>query len=161
MHKYIPHLYIPQLVVVPGDTSVLFLAFQDFLWFCLRRLISIPTPKPSFYVERCLMTLEFTIQGSILTGFFFFLQYYKFTCMHAKSLQLCLTLCSPMDCRPPGSLCPWDSPGKNTVVSCHAPLQVIFPTQGSNQSLLCLQHWQAGCLPLTPPGTPIINLRHH
>ena len=22
---------------------------------------------------------------------------------HAKSLQLCLTLCNPMDCRPPGS----------------------------------------------------------
>ena len=24
-------------------------------------------------------------------------------CMHAKSLQLCLTLCNPMDCSPPGS----------------------------------------------------------
>ena len=24
-------------------------------------------------------------------------------CMHAKSLQLCLTLCDPMDCRPSGS----------------------------------------------------------
>ena len=24
-------------------------------------------------------------------------------CMHAKSLQLCLTLCDPMDCSPPGS----------------------------------------------------------
>ena len=23
--------------------------------------------------------------------------------MHAKSLQLCLTLCNPMDCSPPGS----------------------------------------------------------
>ena len=25
------------------------------------------------------------------------------TCVHAKSLQLCLTLCNPMDCSPPGS----------------------------------------------------------
>ena len=25
------------------------------------------------------------------------------TCMHAKSFQLCLTLCDPMDCSPPGS----------------------------------------------------------
>ena len=25
-------------------------------------------------------------------------------CMHAKSLQLCPTLCYPMDCSPPGSL---------------------------------------------------------
>ena len=24
-------------------------------------------------------------------------------CVHAKSLQLCLTLCDPMDCSPPGS----------------------------------------------------------
>ena len=27
-------------------------------------------------------------------------------------------------------LCPWDSPGKNTRVGCHALLQGIFPTQG-------------------------------
>ena len=24
-------------------------------------------------------------------------------CVHAKSLQSCLTLCNPMDCSPPGS----------------------------------------------------------
>ena len=35
-------------------------------------------------------------------------------------------------------LCPWDSPGKNTRVGCHALLQGIFPTQGSNQRLLGL-----------------------
>ena len=28
----------------------------------------------------------------------------------------------------------------------------IFPTQGSNPSLLCLLHWQAGSLPLAPSG---------
>ena len=33
---------------------------------------------------------------------------------------------------------PWDSPGKNTGVGCHALLQEIFLTQGSNPSLLCL-----------------------
>ena len=33
-------------------------------------------------------------------------------------------------------LCPWDSPGKNTGVGCHALLQVIFPTQGWNPYLL-------------------------
>ena len=27
---------------------------------------------------------------------------------------------------------PWNSPGKNTGVGCHALLQGIFPTQGSN-----------------------------
>ena len=33
-------------------------------------------------------------------------------------------------------------------------LQGIFLTQGSNPSLLRLQHWQAGSLPLVPPGKP-------
>ena len=32
-------------------------------------------------------------------------------------------------------LCPWDSPGENTGVGCHAFLQGIFPTQGSNLGL--------------------------
>ena len=33
-------------------------------------------------------------------------------------------------------LCPWNSPGKNTGVGCHALLQGIFPTHGSNPGLL-------------------------
>ena len=31
--------------------------------------------------------------------------------------------------------CPWDSPGKNTGMSCRALLQGIFPTQGSKPGL--------------------------
>ena len=50
--------------------------------------------------------------------------------------QLCLTLCNPMDCSLPGSSVLGDSPGKNTRVGCHALLQGIFPTQGSNPGLL-------------------------
>ena len=33
-------------------------------------------------------------------------------------------------------LCPWDSPDKNTGVGYHALLHRVFPTQGSNLSLL-------------------------
>ena len=36
--------------------------------------------------------------------------------------------------------CPWDSPGRNTGVGCHALLQGIFPIQGSNWGLLWLLH---------------------
>ena len=36
----------------------------------------------------------------------------------------------------------------------HAFLQGIFPTQGSNLCVLNLLHWQAGFLPLPPPGKP-------
>ena len=49
--------------------------------------------------------------------------------------QSCPTLCNPMDCSPPGFSVHGDSPGKNTEVGCHALLQGIFPTQGSNLGL--------------------------
>ena len=39
-------------------------------------------------------------------------------------------------CSLPGSSVHGDSPGKNTGVGCHALLQEIFPTQGSNSDLL-------------------------
>ena len=35
-----------------------------------------------------------------------------------------------------------------------ALLQGFFPTQGLNPHLLCLLHWEAGPLPLAPPGKP-------
>ena len=40
-----------------------------------------------------------------------------------------------MDCNPPGFSVHGASPGKNTGVGCHALLQGIFPTQGSNPGL--------------------------
>ena len=58
---------------------------------------------------------------------------YQVLCLVAQS---CLTLCNPRDCSPPGSSVHGDSPGKNTGVGCHALLQRIFPTQGSNPGLL-------------------------
>ena len=39
---------------------------------------------------------------------------------------------------------------EDTGVECHAFLQGIFLTQGSNLHL-CLLHWQAASLPLAPP----------
>ena len=58
--------------------------------------------------------------------------------------QLCLTLCDPMDCSPPGYSVQGILQAKNTGVGCHALLQEIFLTQGSNLSLLYLLHWQVG-----------------
>ena len=78
--------------------------------------------------------------------------------------QLCPVLGDPMDCSPPGPLCPWDSPGKNTGVGCHALLQEIFPTPGWNpglphcrQILYCLSHQESPSMDmdldsLVPPG---------
>ena len=75
--------------------------------------------------------------------------------MHAKLLQLCLTLCDPMDCSPPGS-------------SVHGILQakilewVAVPSsRGSSQPrgrtlhLVCLLYWHEGSLLLSPPRKPL------
>ena len=43
----------------------------------------------------------------------------------AKSLQSCLTLCDPHRRQPTRLPRPWDSPGKNTGVSCHFLLQCM------------------------------------
>ena len=59
-----------------------------------------------------------------------------------------------MDCSPSGSSVHGDFPGKNTEVGCHALLQGIFQTQGSNLHVLGLLHWQAGSLVLVPPWKP-------
>ena len=75
------------------------------------------------------------------------------SCVHV-CYAACPTLCEPMDCSLAGS-CLWDSPHKNTGVSCHALLRGIFLTQGLNQSLLCLLHWQKGSLPLAPLEKPL------
>ena len=52
--------------------------------------------------------------------------------------QSCLTLCDLMDCSLPGSSVHGNSPGKKTGVGCHAFLQGIFTTQGSNPGLSCI-----------------------
>ena len=57
-------------------------------------------------------------------------------------------------------LCSWDSPSKNTGVSCHALLQGIFPTQGSNFAF-CKE---ANSLTLSHQGSPDLysdTLRPH
>ena len=71
----------------------------------------------------------------------------------AKSLQWSDSL-QTLGLQPARLLRLWDSPSKNTGVGCHFLLQGIFPTQGQNLRLFCLLHWQAGSLPLAPPGKP-------
>ena len=69
-------------------------------------------------------------------------------CMCAQLLQLCLILCDPMDCSPPGSSVPGIP--KVGILECVAtpssrawdPLQGIFLTQGLNLHLLFLLHYR-------------------
>ena len=68
-----------------------------------------------------------------------------FSCCVCLVGQSCSILC---DSR---LLCPWDSPGKDTGVGCHALLQGIFPTQGSNPGLL---HCRQILFQLSYKGSP-------
>ena len=70
--------------------------------------------------------------------------------------QSCPTLCNPHRLLPASLLCPWDSPGKNTAVDCHALLQEIFPTQWSNP---CLQHCRQILYCLSHQGSLLIPSR--
>ena len=68
-----------------------------------------------------------------------------------KLLQSCPTLYHPMDCSPPGFSVLGDSPGKNTVVGCHAlPPGDLFNTGIEPRSPVL----QADSLPSGPPGKP-------
>ena len=74
--------------------------------------------------------------------------------MHARLIQVCLTLCDPMDC----SLTGFSVHGilQARILEWAALLQGIFLSQGSHLHLLWLHHWQADSLPLAPPGKPDI-----
>ena len=68
--------------------------------------------------------------------------------------QSCLTLRDAMDCNPPGSSVYGILQSRILEWVAVPSLQGIFPTQGSNLSLLHLLHWQVDSLPLMPPGKP-------
>ena len=57
-------------------------------------------------------------------------------------------------------LCSWDSPDKNTGVSCHFLLQGIFPIQRSNPHLLCFPHCRQILSPLSHRKSPPTTHTH-
>ena len=81
--------------------------------------------------------------------------------MRAKSLQLCLTLCDPMDSSPPGS-------SVRGILQARILEWTALPSsRGSSRPrdqtriFLCLLHWQAGSLPLVPPGKSCASCKEH
>ena len=84
----------------------------------------------------------------------YFISFAGHACVCAKSLQLCLTLCDPMDCNPPG--CSVHGILQTRILEWLAMLSLgILPNRGSNPSFIPFPHWQVGSLPLAPPGKPL------
>ena len=104
----------------------------------------ISLPQLKYFYSRC--TTNFNEMYLSISYYYFS---FWLTMMCAQS---CPIFCGPVEYSLPVSLCLWDSPDKNTAVGCHALLQGIFPTQGSNLHLLCLLLWQEDSLPLEPCG---------
>ena len=77
----------------------------------------------------------------------------KLKCQSLNRVQLC----NPKDCSPPGPSVHGDSPGKNTGVGCHSPLQGIFPTQGWNPGL---QHYRQILYHRSHQGSPGTSTVH-
>ena len=95
------------------------------------------------FTELPLMLISYIIMGA---------------CVCVKLLQLCLTICDPMDCSPPvhgivarnGNLCPWDSPGMKYWSGLLFPLPGDLPNPGIEPMSLmspALASW-----PLASPG---------
>ena len=78
--------------------------------------------------------------------------------MCAKSLQSRLTLCNPEDCSP------WMSSSAHGILQARILEWIAIPfSRGSSQlreetPVSCLQNWEAGSLPLVPPGKPHLEL---
>ena len=68
----------------------------------------------------------------------------------AKLLQLCPTLCAPMDCSPPGSSVPGILQEEYWSVLLFTP-PGDRPSPGITPGLLHLPYWQVDSLPLEPP----------
>ena len=84
---------------------------------------------------------------------------YRFkVCIRAQSVTSVMSnSLRPFRLWPAKLLCPWDSPGKNTVVGCHALLQRIFPTQQQN-CVFCDSCISGGFFTAKPLGQVLVRL---
>ena len=80
--------------------------------------------------------LNFSKSASFFIAHWSFWSLFRSICAESLVTQSCSSLCDPMDCSPAGFSVHGDSPGKNPGVGCHALIQRIFLTQGSNPHLL-------------------------
>ena len=96
-------------------------------------------------------------ENHILLAFKFLVPRIEFVCVCA-SHSVVSDSSRPHGLQPTRCFCPQNSLGKNTRVGCHALLQGIFPTQRSNQCLLCLLRRQGHLYHWCHLGSPIQGL---
>ena len=98
-----------------------------------------------------ILLIVFGIKMIKISGALFLL--FTFPKLCAKLLQLCLTLCDPMDLALK-FLCPWDYPGKNSEVGSHSLLQgILFSALHRDQPAPPVLTGK--CFTTEPPGKSI------
>ena len=102
------------------------------------------------------LAVSFSNQSIVKSVWGDILKTFKMQCIHAKSLQSCLTFCNPMDCSPPGSSVHGIFQAKILEWVAIFLHQGIFLTWGSNLRLLCLLNCRQVLCPLSidPPAIP-------
>ena len=146
MHIFYLVLFVQDCFGFPGSFAFLhkfenqFItkACYDFDWHCIE---SVAQFKKSCHLTVCPVN-EYGLSLHLL-----------YLC--SKLLQLCPTLCGPMDCSTPGS-------SVHGISQVRILVWVAIPfSRGSSQPrgtrtphLLCLLHWEAASLLLVPPGKP-------
>ena len=130
-------------------TSYIFLDFVLFYFCGDNRLIPYKSLPPS--VSRPMRrVLKWQTHGSPCPSFCLFSP--SVAAAAAKSLQLCPTVCDPIDSSP-RLLCPWDSPCKSTGVGCHFLLQCMKEKSESEDAQSCLT--LSDPMDCSPPGSSI------
>ena len=117
---------------------------KSYMWakFSLRSSFISESYGSLFFFTAHYSPIQGTIQQSDLNSWVLILCLGFTVCLASQS---CPTVWDSMDHNLPGSSVHGDSRAKNTGVSCHAFLQGIFPTQGSNPGLPYCR-WNLYCL---------------
>ena len=102
-----------------------------------------------FWVHHTVQTKFYRVQ---------ILRWLKHTCVPAKSLQLCLTLCDTLYCSLSGSSVHEILQPRKLAWVAMPFCKGSFQTQGSNLRLLCFLHWQEDSLPLALPRKPKLSM---
>ena len=117
--------------------------------------ISVLTAQPSVLTSECSLPYPLTKRKSHprCDGQHKLVWFIQGVCVHVLSCARLFVTPWTVTCQVPLSM---GFSRQEHWSGCHFLLQGIFPTQGSNSSLLHLLYWQTGALPAEPTGNPII-----
>ena len=111
---------------------------------------------PLIASRECLMSSKVTSSSCFSWDFSEFSTECVCVCVCVCALSRVQLFVSPWTVRLPCQALSMEFPRQEYWSELPCPPPGHLPTQGSELHLLCLLHWQAGSLPLAPPGKPLV-----